>query len=335
MIDALFLAAPLDDAVTGAALSDDGNGTANAVRAAYTKAPCAASLSVSARDTLDDLARVIALGRRERVLQSNPHLVVLSLPFYHSSIKPLIAQWMLEWFKSPSQSGLALPLVAVAAKASSVLVFMLNGSRCSAAARRELERGLSQTAWQLLNVANVWLNTFMPHVLSKIDRVSFGLLSYETDIAKQPRMPESRKLSAVPFVGKDKPSPRSEFAHPDVIIGFTIIAFRYEGLRQRDFRTLLAAEKEAYRDERETYDKPEKCPASKRWVEWVHGAGGGVRGAKTRRVGQRRASAAARDAVSLLYTPFHFVRILLTTFDSPPHILFACDQGRGRRTRRR
>ena len=186
----------------------------------------------------------------------------------------------------------------MAAKASSVLDFMLNGPRCAVASRRELERGLSQTAWQLLNVANVWLDTFMPHVLSKIDRVSFGLLSYESDIAKQPRMPESRKLSAVPFIGKDKPSPRSEFAHPDVIIGFTIIAFRYEGLRRRDFRTLLAAEKAAYRDERETYDKPEKCPSSKRWVEWVHGAGGVVRGAKTRRAGQRRASAAARDAAA-------------------------------------
>jgi hypothetical protein len=107
MIDALFLAAPLDSTVAGAA-SDGG-----AVRAAYTAAPCAASLSVSARETLDDLARAIALGHRERVLQSNPHLVVLSAAFYHVSIKPLLARWMLEWFKAPSQSGLALPLVTV------------------------------------------------------------------------------------------------------------------------------------------------------------------------------------------------------------------------------
>jgi len=62
---------------------------------------------------LDDLARAIALGHRERVLQSNPHLVVLSAAFYHVSIKPLLARWMLEWFKAPSQSGLALPLVTV------------------------------------------------------------------------------------------------------------------------------------------------------------------------------------------------------------------------------
>lgn len=42
-------------------------------------------------------------------------------------------------------------------------------------------------------------------------------------------MPRSRTLTAVPFVGKDVPSAASEFAHPDVVIGLTIMAFRYEG----------------------------------------------------------------------------------------------------------
>ena len=48
-------------------------------------------------------------------------------------------------------------------------------------------------------------------------------------------MPKSRRLMAVPFVGKDVPSRASEFAHPDVIIGLTILAYRYEGLRTIDF----------------------------------------------------------------------------------------------------
>lgn len=34
-------------------------------------------------------------------------------------------------------------------------------------------------------------------------------------------MPKSRKLLAVPFVGKDVPSRASEFSHPDVVIGKT------------------------------------------------------------------------------------------------------------------
>ena len=37
--------------------------------------------------------------------------------------------------------------------------------------------------------------------------------------------PEStRKMVAVPFKGKDSPSPAAEFAHPDVLIGLTILA---------------------------------------------------------------------------------------------------------------
>ena len=43
-----------------------------------------------------------------------------------------------------------------------------------------------------------------------------------------PKMPRSRELLAVPFVGKDRPSEASEFSHPDVVIGLTIMAYRYE-----------------------------------------------------------------------------------------------------------
>ena len=58
-----------------------------------------------------------------------------------------------------------------------------------------------------------------------------GLLRAE-DVAHarktHPKMPRSRELLAVPFVGKDRPSEASEFSHPDVVIGLTIMAYRYE-----------------------------------------------------------------------------------------------------------
>jgi hypothetical protein len=44
-------------------------------------------------------------------------------------------------------------------------------------------------------------------------------------------MPDSRRLMAVPFVGKDVPSHASEFAHPDILIGLTILAYRYVSAR--------------------------------------------------------------------------------------------------------
>eukprot|EP00966_Prymnesium_polylepis_P272249 6289961-Prymnesium_polylepis.2 len=40
---------------------------------------------------------------------------------------------------------------------------------------------------------------------------------------------------AIPFLGKDVPSRASEFAHCDIIIGLTVLAYRYEGLRSVDF----------------------------------------------------------------------------------------------------
>ena len=49
-------------------------------------------------------------------------------------------------------------------------------------------------------------------------------------------MPRSRFKLAVPFVGKDVPAQASEFAHPDVILGLSVLAYRYEGLREAEFR---------------------------------------------------------------------------------------------------
>ena len=73
---------------------------------------------------------------------------------------------------------------------------------------------------------------------------AFGLLS-EDEYARlkksEPHMPRSRFKLAIPFVGKDVPSRASEFAHPDIIIGLTVLAYRYEGLRRPDFETDVIA----------------------------------------------------------------------------------------------
>ena len=45
-------------------------------------------------------------------------------------------------------------------------------------------------------------------------------------IQETPNMPLSRLKLAIPFEGKDVPSRASEFAHPDVIIGLSILAYR-------------------------------------------------------------------------------------------------------------
>ena len=58
-------------------------------------------------------------------------------------------------------------------------------------------------------------------------------------LTKDPNMPRSRLMLAVPFLGKDVPSQSSEFAHPDVIIGLTVLAYRYSGMRPSDFAVVI------------------------------------------------------------------------------------------------
>ena len=76
---------------------------------------------------------------------------------------------------------------------------------------------------------------FLPYVISKRNGVNYGLLP-DAMWRDDQRMAKviGRKLCAVPYVGKDSPSEASEFSSPEVIIGFTILSFRYEGMRRID-----------------------------------------------------------------------------------------------------
>ena len=95
-------------------------------------------------------------------------------------------------------------------------------------------------------------------------------------------MPRKRRLLAVPFVGKDTPSRASEFSHPDVVISLTILAYRYEGLREADFLGVMQMLKQSMAAQYGAYHKREAC---RRFVAWVEGAGAHVRGTQRRNAG--------------------------------------------------
>jgi len=131
---------------------------------------------------------------------------------------------------------------------------------------------------KMLNLAHDWLGALMPFCLGKIDRVSFGLLTpadLTRALERDPKMPRSRKLCAVPFVGKDVPSTASEFAHPDVVIGMSILAYRYEGLRWGDFALLLSRLFEEM--SAEAAPSYLERPSCRKFSRWVALAGGRVR----------------------------------------------------------
>ena len=88
----------------------------------------------------------------------------------------------------------------------------------------------------LIILAQKWIGTLVAFVLGKRNRVDYGLLkqaNYDAWAAKDVKDSKSvaRKLLAVPFVALDVPSPSSEFADLDVTIGLTLLAYRYEGMR--------------------------------------------------------------------------------------------------------
>lgn len=138
---------------------------------------------------------------------------------------------------------------------------------------------------KLLNLSHNWLRTFLPHCLAKVNRVSFGLLSMEdckAAIEADPMVPRSRLKLAVPFVGKDVPSRASEFAHPDIIIGLTILAYRYSGLRVDDYNEITDRLTAQFSNE---IGPARDRVSSLRHEKWVWAAGGKIRGLKATRDG--------------------------------------------------
>lgn len=161
-------------------------------------------LGYTAESVLKDLSDTVNEGYEKHSLQRNPHMVLLDYSFYETRLLPLLAKWSLLWLWDKFTGNVDV--------GTDVLLAYISGQ--VETYRERIEKGVSKESKKLLNLAGDWVRTLMPHCLSKIDRVSYGILNPEDLKMIDPRAPLSRKLMAVPFVGKDVPSRSSEFAHP-------------------------------------------------------------------------------------------------------------------------
>ena len=243
-------------------------------------------------------------GVREQSLQRVPHLVLLDRRFYREVLRPLLAEWMTVLLQ---QLGLRVLTPDEA-------VHYLNGSPGNLLPNKLRDVRGDNKQLKMLNLSFELLETIVPFVLSKVDRVSYGLLgskhqqqleraddlvasvaaaSPSSDpLRTQSHVPRKRRLLAVPFVGKDTPSRASEFSHPDVVISLTILAYRYEGLREGDFQYILHHLKQTMATQFGPYHKREAC---RRYVAWVEGAGAHVRGTPRRGGRMRKGGHDAKD----------------------------------------
>lgn len=94
-----------------------------------------------------------------------------------------------------------------------LLDYVLHGSQASAETKASVSAKSGDDALRLLNLSHTWISSVLLHVMQKVNRVSFGLLS-DQQIASSKHDTLARKLLCVPFVGKDTPSAASEFSHP-------------------------------------------------------------------------------------------------------------------------
>ncbi|KPA78926.1 hypothetical protein ABB37_05990 [Leptomonas pyrrhocoris] len=230
------------------------------------------------RRSLSVIRSAIMNGFRLRALQREPHLVLLDPGHYYvEQLLPALVPWLQLWLHAhmadhlPEQERQHWAYASLDAFIVATKPFLLSPTKqgdADSEVSRELNAHMPHYGLQLLNLAHDWLHRLLPHVLAKIDRVSFGVLQ-PNDLALSgdaARMPYSRKMMAVPFVAKDVPSRSSEFAHPDVVLGLTILAFRYEGLRVQDVKELVTQLKQDFA--RQAGPK-EHRPAAKLYKHWL------------------------------------------------------------------
>jgi hypothetical protein len=215
-------------AVDGPASSSDEEGDATMRPAAAV--PAAGDCSeADVRACLGQLAALLREGYRCHALQRQPHLVLLDPRWYATRLRPAVAAWAALWLRREC------PRLGAVLAADPLARYLTAPLDALQALRARVEGSLLPAQVKLLNLARAWVLTLLPHVLGKIHRVGFGVLRPGDLRMVDPKSPPSRRLLAVPFVGKDVPSRASEFAHPDVLIGLTVRDLRRRRVRRAGF----------------------------------------------------------------------------------------------------
>lgn len=213
-------------------------------------------LSCWSRHHNSKLKNVIEEGLNSFRVQQDPHLVLLDLSWYQEIVVPLLIDVAMSWLMSSTSTLSPSKTIHV----QSSLRRKIQDER--SVIDDEIKDDIFLRK-RIVLCAN-WIRVFLPHCISKIHRVSYGLL-HDDDDDTATKLSLSRRLMAVPFLGKDVPSRSSEFAHADIAIGLTILAFRYHGFRTHDVTDLLKQLKRDFNRENGVRDQKPSFVLFERW----------------------------------------------------------------------
>lgn len=155
--------------------------------------------STRAMKILKRINKVVAQGYRIRALQRHPHIVLLNLDWYFLKLVPVMADWLYLWLEAQHLAGLSESKVIKYVRISffwgkifPLFLFFINLGKFWPFFRYlieganhyhnrelafEVESKLTPNHKKMLNLSRDWLLSYLPHVLQKIDRVSFGIMN--------------------------------------------------------------------------------------------------------------------------------------------------------------
>eukprot|EP01054_Gregarina_sp_Poly1_P001915 Gregarina_sp_Poly_1__1914@NODE_14_length_23033_cov_86_212880_g12_i0_p1_GENE_NODE_14_length_23033_cov_86_212880_g12_i0NODE_14_length_23033_cov_86_212880_g12_i0_p1_ORF_typecomplete_len4528_score709_71DUF3638/PF12340_8/3e40DUF3638/PF12340_8/0_00021DUF3645/PF12359_8/4_9e12Nop14/PF04147_12/0_42Cwf_Cwc_15/PF04889_12/20_NODE_14_length_23033_cov_86_212880_g12_i089614479 len=214
-----------------------------------------------------------------------PHFVLLGKKFYREKLQRLFARWMAVLLSYLGFPGFRFEEV--------LTVLICPKDSISA---KWKDNSLRSEALQAVNLSRTWVRRLGPYVLSCLHRVQYGLLRSEELAQSKEQAALSRQLLAVPFIGKDTPSESSEFANTDVLIGFTVLAYRLEGMREKDVKLTVENLKAQLRLEQSRLapgkgsdEEENRLPAAETYAQWIEAAGGRVKGLRRSKLNEENA----------------------------------------------
>jgi hypothetical protein len=128
--------------------------------------------SLEAQNVLDELSVLLNAACLEKIhVSTSPHLILLDRGWYATHVVPLVVRWLLLWLSGRCGAG-----------DSDVSDYLHHGGAgTDSAVVGRLNRDLNDESMKMLNLGHLWINTLLPFVLSKTNRVAYGLLLPEGD----------------------------------------------------------------------------------------------------------------------------------------------------------